>query len=239
MYVFAHNQATAEVAWNKTHCWGTWVQIIVLEETKYFESSSYATVFPYLRANWRRYDYIITTTYKTLTHDFKAGRSALQSVNQLKHALTVMETRGFDVFPFLRAKDDSRYWGEKFHGRQYTVCWDALLTMQGFSIQDIQAYARVGVFYRNAYIAKVWAFEKLVVRMKEAMALAESDPMLRAHFMVDSKYAFPDVALAQRVFHRNNYEMHPFIFERLPAFYLFNMSASICLQHKECPENFL
>jgi hypothetical protein len=236
MYVFCHNDVSAEIASNRTRCWGDWIQIVRLDKSKYFESAAYAKVFPDLSVNRKEYDYILTATYKTLTH--RIHGKLIQGISELKHGLKVMRANSFDVFPFMRAQDDSRFWGEKFHGHHYSVCWDTLLIEQGFTNADIHSYDHIGVFYRNIYIAKLWAFETLVKKMKQAIELVESSSKLQVLFSKDSGYIGADGNLAKELFNHTNYAMHPFIFERLPAFYFHNMGASMCFLVPDCPENF-
>lgn len=259
MYVFCHNDHTAEIARNVTSCWGDWVQILLLSESKFFESSAYRYILPHLQPNWERYDYVITATYKTLA--VKIGGKFLQSTEIMKHGFDILTKGPYQVphhptaslffalrhaltlwapqvYPFLRADDDSRYWGEKYHGRRYSEAWDSVLTQQGFTKETIHAFDHRGVFYRNIYICQAAAFKGLVDAMATGVALAEGHTQVKTKMEVDSGYSFPDPQLAQKIYNHSNYHMHPFVFERMPAFYLFTAGVSVCIGVRECPQNF-
>jgi hypothetical protein len=63
--------------------------------------------------------------------------------------------------------------------------------------------------------------------MNRAIDIASSDETLQSLLAADSLYD-GNPLVAMKIFNQSNYEMYPFVFERLPAFYLYYMQYKIC-----------
>jgi hypothetical protein len=67
--------------------------------------------------------------------------------------------------------------------------------------------------------------------MRKAMSKINADKELSEYFASDSSY-IGTKNVAMKTFGTNYYQLHPFIFERLPAFFLYTMKANVCIGNK-------
>ena len=78
-------------------------------------------------------------------------------------------------------------------------------------------------FYRNSYMCKPAVLLKMISYMTSAMDIAETNSAVKALISQDSGYTMfkgqEGLQVAQRIFGKDYYEYHPFIFERLPTFF--------------------
>jgi hypothetical protein len=103
-----------------------------------------------------------------------------------------------------------------------------LLHEMGFSSSVIRGFDNEKVFYRNIYIMKPKLFRDLAIFMQHAMEIVKSNDRVATLFAVDSKYKEGTEEVAKRIFGTTYYQLHPFVFERLPSFYLYTVKAKVC-----------
>ncbi len=64
------------------------------------------------------------------------------------------------------------------------------------------------------------------------------DERLAALFSHAGRYEdFSDPIVARRIFNSTTYQMHPFVFERLPSFFFAVEGARVCQGSAECETN--
>lgn len=136
----------------------------------------------------------------------------------------------YDILPFLRSGSGMMSNCLYFHKQVYKTAWDALLLAMGYTEETIRLYDEMKPFFRNVYIIKTSTLSKLIRFMNRAMDIVDSDKRINQLFQADSSYTqdVGDVEVALRVFGTPYYQLHPFIFERLPSFYLHTIHAKIC-----------
>jgi hypothetical protein len=186
------------------------------------ESNAARTVSPDL-------DYVITATYKTVSkHLHYNGFS--QSMEMIYGHLKIARHFNFDVVPFLRSGSEFRTFVHYWHGDAYLQAWDALLTAMGYSERQIRSFDRTKVgFYRNIFIMKRAVFLRVSDLMQRAMAIATSDDHVHGLLRANAKYKEGQEDVARRIFGTSYYQLHPFIFERLPNFFVFIERFSLCM----------
>eukprot|EP01033_Poteriospumella_lacustris_P008331 gene8331-6011_t len=174
-------------------------------------------------------DFVVTATYKTVARALHYNGFS-QSTELIYGHLKLARHFDFDVVPFLRAGSDFvtfvRYW----HGAPFLAAWDALLRALQYSEAQIRAFDRTRLcFYRNVFVAKTAAFRRLAGLMQRAMHVAQTDATVRQLLAVDARYKEGQPEVAQRVFGTPHYQLHPFVFERLPAFFAFTERLRVCI----------
>ncbi len=130
--------------------------------------------------------------------------------------------------PFLRSGSGTLSFAAYWHGKTFRPAWYGILTAMGYRTETIQGLDESKPFYRNIYIIKSRILASLVQDMSRAMDIAETDSKVADLLNVDSKYKEGNVEVALKVFGTTYYKLHPFIFERLPSFFLHVNASKIC-----------
>eukprot|EP00981_Chlorochromonas_danica_P014620 scaffold8452_cov185-Ochromonas_danica.AAC.2 len=116
----------------------------------------------------------------------------------------------------------------KYHTENFRIAWDNLLLELGFNQSTIEQHYTMKAFYRNVFIIRPSVLVKLTLFMNKALQVAEKNPRIRNLLRHDAHYVLGSQRVARAVFGTPYYQLHPFIFERLPAFYLNAIGAKIC-----------
>jgi hypothetical protein len=230
LYLISHDDASEAMTKSFAACKGDWIKVVRLNGTKFFESSMYRDILPQRRAEWAdrsKVDYVITATYKTVSKQLHYNKFT-QDLAMIKELLKAARDGDWDIIPFLRSGSGNMSFSSYHHGKGFRQCWDAILKAIGFSNDSIRALDEHKPFYRNIFIIRPAALEMLVDRMCAAMSIAVNDPIVAELLQQDSKYKEGSVEVAQRMFGTSHYQMHPFIFERLPSFFLQVNGSKIC-----------
>lgn len=110
---------------------------------------------------------------------------------------------------------------------QGTVLRFAFLPLPDF-MQFIMA------FWRTSYLIRPRTLSRLTALMLKAQELVDNDKRCITVFKKDAKYTAGDPIVAYAIFGTAYYQLHPFVFERLPAFFLTAINASVpYLLHEE------
>lgn len=174
-------------------------------------------------------DYVVTATYKTVARALHYNGFS-QSTELIYGHLKLARHFDFDVVPFLRAGADFATFVRYWHGEPFLAAWNALLRALQYSEAQIRAFDRTKVcFYRNVFVAKTAAFRRLAAFMQRAMLVAQTDAAVRQLLAADARYKEGQPEVAQRVFGTPHYQLHPFVFERLPAFFAFTERLRVCI----------
>lgn len=170
--------------------------------------------------------------YNACIGTYKSMSEKSQSVKDVHNLLQYAKVSGhaYDVLPFLRS--GSGMMSDCLHSRKqvYKTAWDALLLAMGYTEETIRLYDEMKPFYRNVYIIKSIMLRKLIQFMNRAMDIVDNNESVNVLFKADSSYTLDigDKEIAMRVFGTPYFQLHPFLFERLPSFYLHSIHAKIC-----------
>jgi hypothetical protein len=221
MYIMSHDKESSSAADKYIRRQRAVTRPIHLNRTVYFESIMYKDYFmPYVDS-WMQYDYVITGTYKTISRRY-------QSAEEVRRLLRVAIEGNYDVVPFSRSASLNMPRSVRLHGEAFDTAWVTLLLYMGYSTHEISAARRMKVFFRNIYIIKSNVLEGLVKFMVRAIDTAERYPSVQKLLAADAHYNDGDASVALSVFNTTYYQLYPFVYERLPCFYLFHVNASVC-----------
>jgi len=168
--------------------------------------------------DWIDYDYIVVTTYKTIE----------LAAHNMKRLLTHIHEKDYDCIPFLRSYANFVDQARHRHGLIIIKAWDLLLLKMGYSMKEIRDFDDKKPFFRNIFIIKPMFLLQLSKLMHKAMNTINNDKELSEYFASDSSYEGTNT-VALKTFGTDYYQLHPFVFERLPAFFLFMMKANVCI----------
>jgi hypothetical protein len=219
LYLISHDDASFKLGRKFANCKGSWVEPVMIRSTAFFESTIYRDVFPPLFAQWDQLDYVITGTYKTVAKQLHYN-GFTQSLDQIKQLLQVARDGDYDVLPFLRSGSGTMSFCLYFHGPGFKLAWDALLLELGYSVTTIRSLDEAKPFYRNIFIMKPVVLKQLSEFMARAMDVVTNNEKVRSLFQQNSNYKEGSAEVATRIFGTSYYQMHPFIFERLPSFFI-------------------
>jgi hypothetical protein len=229
MYIITHNPVSDQLAMQYRDCYGkSWINVARLPKSIYFESIIYDAFFPRYQSEWESYDYVITATYKTLTRSLLPRYMPLQTFNDVKELLTITKENSYDVLPFFRDFEPMMPTSVKYHTTNFLKAWNLLLVSLGYSVETISQYYDMKAFYRNAFIIKPNVLKGLMKFMQQAYHNAENVPEIKKIMTSDAHYVLGKREIAMEIFNTSYYQLHPFIFERLPAFYLYAHNHTVC-----------
>lgn len=240
MFIIYHNDTTGyaeKTARAFAKCKESWIIPVKIRElTPFFETLMYREFLPEYESQWKDMDYVIIGTYKTvLGIQIHPGIHFTLTLGEIKEKLLLARDytglnkgRKAEIVPFLRGKSLLMPMTLYFHGEDFLIAWNGILVALGFSMKDINYFTNINPFYRNVYIIKPDLLKKLMLFMQKAMTVAETDPKVKALLEKDAKYVGGKEEVARRVFNASYYHLHPFVFERLPSFYLRSISAMVC-----------
>lgn len=228
MFVITHNNESRSIARGYQACHEAWVRIADLPTTVFFESYLYKAFLPQHFHELTAYDYVITVTYKTLSRHLLPRYMPVLSFNGIKRMLKVARSGEYDVLPFMRDFEEMMTTSVKYHTEHFRTAWDSLLMELGFNRTVIERLYPMKAFYRNVFIIKPSILAQLTVFMNKAIDVAETNPRIKAMLQKNAKYTLGTPQVAHKVFGTSYYQLYPFVFERLPAFYLNAIGAKIC-----------
>jgi len=237
LYLIAHDADSEHLARKFSSCKESWIQPVRINSTVFFESIIYKDIFPVYQKEWEDLDYVVTATYKTVAKHLHYNKYT-QSLDLIQDSLRIARDGDFDVVPFLRSGSGTMSFCLYFHGKPFRAAWDALLLELGYPLPVIRSHDEMKSFYRNIYVIKPKALKELTIFMYRAMDIAQNNPAVKALLEVDSRYKEGTEEVALRIFGTTYYKLYPFIFERLPSFFLHASNAKICAATAgPCPYN--
>lgn len=227
LYLVSHDNASEALAMKFALCKEAWVRPVRIASTVFFESVMFRDVFAARTAEWASVDYVITATYKTVAKQLHYN-GFNQNLAMIRTLLETARNGQYDIVPFLRSGSGTMSFCLYWHGEPFRTAWDALLTEMGYNISTIRSLDEAKPFYRNIYIIRPAVLQGLTAFMTRAMAIAAESPRVKAALSANSNYKEGQEEVAVRIFGTKYYQLHPFVFERLPSFYLHSTAASIC-----------
>eukprot|EP01034_Spumella_vulgaris_P032210 gene32210-39774_t len=147
--------------------------------------------------------------------------------------LTVAARFDMDVVPLIRSKRSLMKRSVLSHGPPFRAAWDALLLEMGYSMETIRGLDDISPFYCNSMLISPQWLHRLALRMRQAIDITTQNASVRALFAVSAGNS----AVAVRIFGTPHYQLFPFVFERLPAFFLAAEGARVCQHIDECYYN--
>jgi hypothetical protein len=219
LYVISHDAKSFDVASRYCRC-KPWAKVLEIPTTPFFESIIYKELLLKRQDEWQHMDFVGISTYRSLK---------FAPLDKLKTLLELSHHKPYDVAPLFTTGEYLQAQAVSGHTTQFTHTWDMLLRAQGYTELGIRAQDRAEVFLRNSMLIRPSWLKRLMQHMSEAMTLVTTNATLSAAFATDAHYqeAKYRKKTAQIVFKTPYYQWHPFIFERLPVFYLHNYNASI------------
>lgn len=237
LYLVAHDSDSEHLARKFSSCKESWIQPVRINSSVFFESVIYRDVFPPYQKEWEDLDYVITATYKTVAKQLHYNKYT-QSLDLIQDSLRIAKEGDFDIVPFLRSGSGTMSFCLYHHGKPFRAAWDALLAELGYSISLIRSLDEMKSFYRNIFIIKPKVLKELMHFMSKAMHIAATNPSVRALLQADARYKEGSEEVSMRIFGTKYYQLYPFIFERLPSFFLHASNAKICAATAgPCPYN--
>jgi hypothetical protein len=237
LYLVAHDNESEHLARKFSACKENWIHPVRVNSTVFFESVIYSDIFPAYQKEWENLDYVATGTYKTVAKQLHYNKFN-QGLDVIQSSLQVAHDGDYDIVPFLRSGSGTMSFCLYFHGKPFKAAWDALLLELGYSLAVIRSLDEMKSFYRNIFIIKPKVLKELMLFMARAMHVATHNSAVRALLEVDARYKEGSEEVAMRIFGTKYYQLHPFIFERLPSFFLHASNAKICAATAgPCPYN--
>lgn len=233
MYLLTHSEISEYSAQNIEVCHSSWVKRMHIPTTHFFHGIAYLEALPKKMNEWINMDYVIIQTPDHLT----SGNHYKVGLNDIKKLLKAGKQNDYDLIPFYRTRSGLMSSAVRFHGEAFRNVWEALLLRMGYSYSDIRALDEVHAFYRNVFIIKPKILKSLIGFMQKAIEISTIDSKVNQLMHEDAKFEGGTEQIAMKVFGTPYYQLFPFVFERLPSFYLYSMQVSIC-QGEEGPCKF-
>jgi hypothetical protein len=230
IYVICHNEHSLAIA-GKTVQNISWAKPVLIRSTKYFESIVYMDMFPFHYNEWKDLDYVGSISYKI-------AAATQFGFEQLSTLIAVGHAAGYDVIPFVRSNHNLIKTAVVSHPQTFAPAWYALLEALEFSDTVASNHsANLKAFYRNAFVCRPAEMLLLSTSMSTAIMKVNMNSALSHLFEQDSHYK-GEKSVSLRIFGKTYYELHPFVFERLPVFFFNMMQARVCLDTVVCPVNY-
>lgn len=219
LYVISHDDKSYATAMQWTQC-KPWATVVRIPTSSFFESIVYKEVLPQLASEWEGLDFVGIATYRSLK---------FSPLEKMKAYLELGFHKPYDVVPLYTAGENMMQQAVDGHSAQFKQVWDNLLKTMGYSEPQIRNADVAEAFFRNSILIRPSWLKRLSQFMISAMDVVQNNATIRAEFATDAQYkeAIYRKAVAQRVFHTDFYQWHPFIFERLPVFFLHHHNASV------------
>lgn len=231
IYMLYHNNRTRLLARRYAFC-KDWIQPYRLRRSPYMESQIYKSLFqPRMQALQRQYDFILTCTYRHALDDVdEASQHWVHPLTDayLKDLITSAIQHGHDVVPLETTPQLPVLVSlNAAHGPYSVRAWNILLIKMNFNMEQLESCMYIFGFWRSSYLIRTSVLGPLTALMIRARQLVDADADVNKAFRKDAMYKSGDPLVAQHIFGTSYYQMHPFVFERLPAFFLTALNASV------------
>jgi hypothetical protein len=239
MYIIAYNDASEFIANQYARCRKSWVKVIRIPLTKYYESSVYFYLDDH-QLEWRKYQYIVISTYKSLTPSLLHPSLPPQTFGHVKQMLLMAENNIADVYPFVRGNQRLLNATVSYHGEDFAKAWSNILTHVGVPHNLVDKCNQMYPFYRNLYMIKPHLLERLTNSMKKIFKVTSENQFMKQLLEKDAHYRLGAPHIAKKMFGTPYYQYHPFLFQLLPPCILKLMGVRICIAPiGECGVNYM
>jgi hypothetical protein len=237
IYIVSHDEASFEIARNYSAT-RSWARPLIIHNTKFFESALFHDYLPHQYDDWQGMDYVGMMSYTVAIGSQRLGSD--YHADDIDTLLPTAFQQGYDVVPFYRSNGFVLAHAVHYHGKAFVKAWNNLLYHMGFPEPVVRQLDPILAFYRNAFVCRPAYMVELVALMSDAMNRVIFDPDLHALFAINSGY--PGAReVAEKVFRKPYYELHPFVFERLVVFFVHALEARVCHSKGRhaavCPSN--
>eukprot|EP01039_Chlorochromonas_danica_P001932 gene1932-2110_t len=230
LFIFYHDNRTAAIVHRFAYC-KDWITPYRLERSPYMESQVYRRLFlPSVANLTQEVDFVLTCTYRHVLQSVAADGHVTTTLNldRIRTLVQRAQNENYDVIPVETEPHIFIVSSLKCsHGLNAVKAWNVLLIRMGFSLPAMDSSQHIYGFWRSSYLIRPSVLQKLTSLMVEAMDRVDQDKDCKRFFEKDARYSGGDPIVAQTVFGTRYYQMHPFIFERLPAFFLAMIGASV------------
>lgn len=229
MYMFYHNSRTELIAKRYAFC-KDWIVPHRLRRSPYFESQVYKFLFRgKINEMIKNYDYIFTCTYRqAIAEELQTSAVHALTTARMAEYIRYAAANDYDVVPLeTKPVQVILHTLRQSHGPYSIIAWNILLIQMGFDMPQLSSATNINGFWRSSYIIKPVMLKRLTRLMLKAQDLVDHDEACIKAFKRDAVYSKGDPIVAKQVFGTPYYQMHPFIFERLPAFFLTALNASV------------
>jgi hypothetical protein len=236
LYIYCHNKKSCASAKDISEGISDWtVEIVKLRKSFYFESIVYYDMFAHITDEWDAFDYIITSTYKTILSFDSTNLTSIRSY------MSTLEMYDIDVLPLMRHDASYLQYLRAAHGDASIKAFFKVLNSLGYYDFYSHEFDCKRAFYRNIFIVRPKILVKLAKLIRQAIRNVDSQSPLRKALEHDAGYTVSNDS--RQVFGSSYYHLHPFVFERLPIFLLHAMGARVCdpsdgAYRCSCPYNF-
>jgi len=141
----------------------------------------------------------------------------------LKGMLSYARDDNFDCVPFFRSYATFSEQLKHRHEPEALAAWTMLLLKLGYSLEHIRSYDKARPFLRHTFLIRSNLLLKLSTSIQLAMNMTLSDPDLMKAF---ESYSVDTSSSS---------DYYAVVFERLPAFFLSDMHAKVCIEYIEGP----
>ena len=229
-YLIAHEAVEGAAADEVYRLRNPWAQLLRIHSTKFFESIVFSDHLPARVTDWEHADFVLISTYKSanLSHF---------NVFELRRLVDVAVMYKYDVIPLFRGYRQLLPGAISLHNVGFKYAWYALLNALGYADDVITKYSTMDSFYRNSYLIRPPILKQLMVFMSNAMEIATKNETVNELLSANSEY-YGKFEIATRIFSTFYFQLHPFLFERLPIFFMHVHNISMCHGHTECQNNF-
>jgi hypothetical protein len=217
LYIISHDDISFEIAKKWSRCM-PWTEIVRITNTNFFESIIYKEYFPKNEKKWENFDFIGLCTYKSIKYI---------SLKKLKASLELAFYRPYDVVPLMLSGEQLMNQATKGHTEKFREVWYYMLTSMGFDLVNIKKLDNIEAFWRNSFIISPRWLKKLTKFMDDSINLLETNITIQKVFENNAYYNEGKIIVSEKIFKKKFYYWHPFIFERLPVFFLNFYNAKI------------
>jgi hypothetical protein len=134
---------------------------------------------------------------------------------------------GYDVVPMFPINEALMKHAVFWHGTSFKVAWYLLLQAMGYNKTEIELAEGITTFARSVVIIRRQAMHRLLERMNHAITIASTNDEVLEALKADARYRPNNPTLGMLNFGTPFYQLHPFIFERLPSFFLYTLNMSV------------
>lgn len=226
--VLHHGGDSLGAARTFTDCHEGWTQLVECPKTPFFESAIYLAELDEDRCAKLEQDtdFVFVTGYKTVSLRDYSRWSRRVTYNDVLQMVSYLRMGEADVLPMMMACPTIREGLRTRHNPGTTIAMRALLEKLGFNESTVEDAFDSREFVRNTYMTTPKFLCKMGNWMRRAVNLVKKDRELRVLFEQDANY-IPNKEVSMQTFGTPYYQHHPFVFERLPAFFFRHVGARV------------
>jgi hypothetical protein len=239
VYIVYHDEKSRLKAQDFSRQHPEWTKSVMIRSSKFFETIFYRDILPFEYNEWMNKDYVGMISYKAV--DISINNMSFKAIDipyilALSYNVSTVSTaiaqsrpaQHYDIIPLLQGVDmQLMSQAVQGHGPQFQRAWDSLLMALEYNQSLIQSADRLAPFFRNSFLGRPSLMRDYCIFINRAIDLALYNETVRQLLGVNANYDATKLSVAQLIFQSNHYELHPFIFERLPVFYFHAIQAKV------------